>query len=233
MYEDHRICSIYKAIFVCLSLDLDRIFHMAGRKKFSRSCTLRSDKFQCYLCRCSRHTVNRKITFCHSASVLYRNLLDDLLLCVGIENMNLRHRLYSFNKSLVDRIRTDGRRDISAVHRLSDDRCIDIHLAEIIVDINSRAITLFDHRNLARRCVCTTHTVDLTPVRTSERAQDHFVALRNVFWEILIAEEYGFAGAAAHVDTWDFFVWFVHKNYLLGLPAGSFPIHRIVIFIES
>ena len=36
---------IYKAVFVCLSLDLDRIFYMAGRKKFSGCRPLRSDKF--------------------------------------------------------------------------------------------------------------------------------------------------------------------------------------------
>ena len=84
--------------------------------------------------------------------------------------MDLCHRLHSLNETFIDGVWTNSGGNVSAVHGLSDNGRVDVHLAEIVIHVDSRALTLLDNGYLTCGCIRAAHAVDLASVRASERA---------------------------------------------------------------
>ena len=185
---------------------------------------LRFDKLERHLGRRTRHAVDGEIALALEAAVFDRNLRDDLLLGVGIENMHLCHRLDGLNQPLVDGVGTDGGGNVATVHGLSDNGGHHVNLTEIIIDINAGTIALFYNRHLTGRGVRAAHTVDLTAVRRTKGAEDDLIALLRVLRQIFIAEKDRLARAAAHIDTGNLAVGFIvrHISYLFYIFRFSF-----------
>ena len=138
--------------------------------------------------------------------------------------MHLGHRLDGLYQALVDGVGTNGGGDVTAVHGLTNDGCHHVYLAEIVIDIDAGAIALFDDGNFAGGGVCPAHAVDLTAIRRAEGAQDDLIALLGVLRQILIAEKYRLACAAAHINAGNLAVGLIvrHNSYLFFIFYFSF-----------
>jgi len=156
-----------------------------------------------------RHAVEFEVArFLHGA-VGHRHVRDDRLADVRLpdahdRNAVVRHAV-RIDEAAADCKRPHGRRQIAAIAAPVDERLVDRHLSEEIVDIMIRPAALRDDHRLAGARRRAAHAVDLLAIRigAADHAHQQCVARRagrlRGFGQVLQAKEHAFAGAAAHV----------------------------------
>ena len=80
------------------------------------------------------------------------------------------------HEAVLDRPRTDARKDVAAVLTVADFGFVDDDLQEQIVDVRVIALRATDDGDFARERMRTADAIDLTHVRRAHRREQHAIA---------------------------------------------------------
>ena len=174
----------------------------------------RVEEFELHFGRREGHAVEFEVAgFLHFA-VGDRHVRDDGLADVGLPDAHHGDAVVrdaaGVDQAVADGERTDRRGQVAAVAAPVDERLVDRHLAEQVVDVVIGLDALRQDHGLAGAGRRAAHAVDLLAVRVgaADHAQQQRVAGRagnlRRFGQILQAEEHALAGAATHVGGGNF-----------------------------
>ncbi|MNC41305.1 hypothetical protein D3C75_900640 [compost metagenome] len=136
----------------------------------------------------------------------------------GLANVGLPHANHGYavmrdtagvHQAVADRERTDRRRQVAAVAAPVNEGLVDGHLTEQVIDVVIGLGAFRQDHGFAGAGGRAAHAVDLFVVRVgaADHAQQQRVAGRardlRRFRQVLETEEHAFAGAAAHVCSWN------------------------------
>ena len=124
----------------------------------------------------SRHAVDRDISVVANAP--RRRLHDGLDQPPGVDHVDAHARLAvgGFDHASVDGERTDPGEHVPAGRVQVDDRPVDQHLGEQVVDIDVARRGRADDRDFAGERICAPCTVDLSGIRGSHRGEQELIA---------------------------------------------------------
>ena len=150
------------------------------------------------------------VTVDHGVTVLHPDVLLNDLVGVGVQHPDHGDGLHGGDQALVDGEGTHGGGNVAAVGLFVHIGDLDIHLAEGVVHVHVRAVGFGDDGDLAGGGDGAAHAVDLLDVGGAHDLQEDLIPLGLVLGQVLLVENHGLAGAAAHIDAGILF--HIHRN---------------------
>ena len=146
----------------------------------------------------ARHPVDPRVAAIvhHSAGRLDRRDRD--LAGVLHEDRDARLVAGRLDQPALDRERAHPGKDVAAVLLVGDDRLVDEHLEEQVIDVDPFALRLADHRDFAGQRIGAAHPVDLARVGAAHHAQQERITLVMVLRQVGFEEIAALRRAAAH-----------------------------------
>ena len=149
------------------------------------------------------HAVELEVAQLLDLAAAHGHVADDLLADVGLPDANGGRAVgRGADQAHADRARADGGAEVAAIARPVDQRLVDGHLAEQVVDVAILALRFRQDDDLAGARGRAAHAVGMLAVAVgaADHAHQDAVALVSVRRQVLGEEEDPLAGAAAHVD---------------------------------